>query len=200
MKKLPLDFYQQENIFEISQQLLGKYLFTNFEHQLTGGIIVETEAYRGEEDRASHAFGGRRTARNEVLYHEGGHCYVYLCYGLHHLLNIVTNQKGIPHGVLIRAIEPTTGIETMLKRRGASTLRYTLTAGPGALTKALGITTRENGTPLNSNAIWIEDRGIVIPSHDIIASPRVGIDYAKEHAQLHWRFRIKGNPWTSRAK
>ena len=194
---LSLEYYKKSDVLYLSQDLLGKYLFTHFEDQLTGGIIVETEAYRGPEDHASHAYGNRRTKRNEVMYHSGGICYVYLCYGIHSLFNIVTNGENIPHAILIRAIEPTVGVEHMLTRRGKNILNYSLTAGPGALTVALGISTKHNGLSLAGPEIWIEDRGLKISSDKITASPRVGVDYAGEDAKLPWRFRIKNNKWTS---
>lgn len=200
MHKLPLSFYQQDDALELSRKLLGKYLMTCFNSQLTGGMIVETEAYRGPEDRASHASGHKRTKRNEVMYKAGGVCYVYLCYGLHHLLNVVTHQEDIPHAVLIRAIEPEIGIETMLKRRHKVKIERSLTAGPGALAQALGISQAHNGVSLISSEIWIEDRGVAIPDEDILASPRVGVDYAGEDALLPWRFRLKNSKWTSPAK
>lgn len=198
--KLPLEFYQLPDVLQISRQLLGKYLFTHINHKTTGGIIVETEAYRAPEDRASHAYGMKRTKRNEIMYHHGGVCYIYLCYGLHKLFNVVTNQKGIPHAVLIRALEPTIGVDTMLQRRHKDKLEPSLTNGPGALTQALGITLSHNGAQLTGSEIWIEDRGLIIPDKDILTSPRVGIAYAKEDASLPWRFRIKNSRWTSKAK
>lgn len=184
------EYYLQDDVVKLSQDLLGKYLFTRFDDKLTGGIIVETEAYRGPEDKASHAFGNRRTKRNEVMYHDGGISYVYLCYGIHSLFNIVTNKENIPHAILIRAIEPIAGVEYMLSRRGKQKLTPSLTSGPGALTVALGINTRHNGLPLAGPEIWIEDRGIKVPSKDIVAGPRVGVDYAGEDALLPWRFRL----------
>lgn len=200
MHKLPVSFYQQEDVLDISQQLLGKFLLTHIDQALTGGMIVETEAYRAPEDRASHAFGMRRTKRNEVMYQPGGVSYVYLCYGLHALFNIVTNQHGIPHAILIRALEPTIGLETMLKRRNKMKVDRSLTGGPGALTQALGISLIHNGLSLTGDTIWVEDRGISLKQNEIIASPRVGIDYAGEDASLPWRFRILHNKWTSSAK
>lgn len=199
-KQLPLKYYRQEDVVLLSRDLLGKVLITNFDHQLTGGIIVETEAYRGPEDLASHSFGNRRTKRTEVMYHDGGICYVYRCYGIHALFNIVTNVAEAPHAILIRAIEPLYGIETMLKRRKKLKVDRTLTSGPGTLTEALGIDTKHNGLSLISSSIWIEDHGIEIKAEDIIASPRVGVDYAGDDAKLPWRFRIKNCKWTSRAK
>lgn len=185
---LPLSFYRQEDVLEVSRQLLGKYLCTKMDGQLTGGMIIETEAYRGPEDRASHAFGMRRTKRNEMMYAKGGVCYIYLCYGLHSLFNIVTNQDEIPHAVLIRAIQPEIGIETMMKRRKKSKIDKTLTNGPGSLSQALGLSLNHNGISLKGPQIWVEDRGVK-PSQ-IITSPRIGIDYAGEDAFLPWRFTL----------
>ena len=200
MKGLPLSFYQQDDVVKLSKELLGKFLFTNFNDQLTAGMIVETEAYHGAEDRASHAYGMRRTKRTEIIFREGGYGYVYLCYGIHSLLNIVTNQINIPHAILIRAIEPTVGLEIMLERRNKAKIDYTLTAGPGALTQALGISTIHTGISMGGPDLWIEDHGVIISPEEIVESPRVGVDYAGEDALLPWRFRIKNNPWTSRAK
>lgn len=195
---LPLSFYQQDDVLAISRQLLGKYLFTFIDHELTGGMIVETEAYRAPEDRASHAFGMRRTKRNETMYEAGGVCYIYLCYGLHVLFNIVTNQHGIPHAILIRALEPAIGIETMLKRRRKTEVDRSLTGGPGSLSQALGLTLDHKGYSLMGPEMWVEDRGVKVPDKEIIASPRVGVDYAGEDAHLPWRFRLKNSKWTSR--
>lgn len=194
---LPLDFYQQDDVIGISKQLLGKCLYTCIDNQVTGGIIVETEAYRGPNDRASHAFGMRKTKRNATMYEAGGVCYIYLCYGLHVLFNIVTNQHGIPHAILIRGLEPTTGLEVMLKRRHKTKVDRTLTGGPGSLSQALGLTLMHKGLSLLGPEIWVEDQGIKMIETDIVASPRVGIDYAGEDALLPWRFRIKNNQWTS---
>jgi DNA-3-methyladenine glycosylase len=198
--KLPLNFYQQEDVVCLSQKLLGKFLFTMIEGHITGGMIVETEAYRGPEDRASHAYQMRKTTRNAAMYLKGGHAYIYFCYGLHTLFNIVTNQENIPHAILIRAIEPIVGIDTMLHRRQHTKFDHSLTAGPGSLSKALGITIAHNGIELTGPIIWLEDRGHILTSEQIVASPRVGVAYAQEDASLPWRFRVIHNPWTSRAK
>lgn len=187
---LPLSFYQHHDVIHVSQQLLGKFLCTFLDGELTSGMIIETEAYRGPEDRASHAFGNRRTRRTEVMFQQGGICYVYLCYGIHALFNVITNAQDIPHAVLIRAIKPVEGIECMLKRRKQAKLNARLTSGPGALTQALGITVGHSGLSLRGPQIWIEDRGVQIDSKAILASPRIGVDYAKEDAFLPWRFRI----------
>ena len=199
MSKLPVDFYQREDILVISRELLGKVLCTNFHGKLTSGIIVETEAYGGITDKASHAYGGRRTKRTETMYAKGGSAYVYLCYGIHHLFNIVTNKENIPHAVLIRAIQPRDGIEIMLQRRKKKILEPTLTGGPGSLTQALGITIKDSGTSLMENLIWLEDQNIYNENQDILASPRVGVQYAGKDANNPWRFRIANNPWVSPA-
>lgn len=201
MDRLPESFYTRSDVVKISRELLGKKLITCIGKQLTAGIIVETEAYAGEIDRASHAFGGRRTGRTEVMYGRGGHAYVYLCYGIHHLFNVVANRHDTPHAILIRALEPVAGIEIMLKRCKKKQLDYTLTRGPGNLSKALGITTRYTGEDLVSGAhIWIEDQGKPLQPKHIIATTRVGVDYAGEDALLPYRFLIKDNPWVSKTK
>jgi DNA-3-methyladenine glycosylase len=187
--KLPLEYYQQDDVLFLSRDLLGKFLVTYIDQQLTAGMIIETEAYRAPDDRASHAYGNRRTKRNEVMYHAGGVCYVYRCYGIHALFNVVTNHLNVPHAILIRAIKPVEGIDHMLIRRQKHKNDKNLASGPGTLTQALGIDTVHNGLSLLSSVIWIEDRHIIIPPESIITGPRVGIDYAGEDALLPWRFR-----------
>ena len=199
MSKLPAKFYEQGDVLAISRELLGKVLYTQFNDNLTSGIIVETEAYAGETDRASHAYGGKRTQRTEVMYASGGIAYIYLCYGIHHLFNVVTNIEGIPHAVLIRAIEPKDGIEIMLQRRNKKKINPSLAAGPGALTQALGITKINSGISLKDNLIWLEDQNIFYSNQDIIASPRVGVQYAGNDAQNSWRFQIENSPYVSSA-
>ena len=175
-------------------------LYTKFDGKLTSGIIVETEAYAGVDDKASHAYRDRRTSRMEVMYAVGGTAYVYLCYGIHHLFNVVTNVEGIPHAVLIRAIEPVDGIDIMLQRRNMSKPLPKLTAGPGILSQALGISTSHSGVSLFGDEIWIEESEFSIDNNDFISSPRVGCQFAGKDANNPWRFRIKGNPWVSPAK
>ena len=199
MTKLPAKFYERGDILAISRELLGKVLYTQFDDKLTSGIIVETEAYAGETDRASHAYRGKRTQRTEVMYASGGTAYIYLCYGIHHLFNVVTNFEGIPHAVLIRAIEPKDGIEIMLQRRNKKIVNQSLTAGPGALTQALGITVANSGASLKDNLIWLEDQNIFYSNQDIIAGPRVGVQYAGKDAQKSWRFQIENSPYVSPA-
>ena len=201
MSKLTLDFYYREDVLTISQELLGKVLYTNFHGKLTSGIIVETEAYAGITDKASHAYGGKRTKRTETMYASGGCAYVYLCYGMHHMFNVVTNVEGVPHAVLIRAVQPLDGIDIMLRRRNLKNISNRLTAGPGILSQAMGISVHISGQSLLDKQIWIENRENNNPLKDfkIISSPRVGVQYAGKDASKPWRFRIKGNLWTSTA-
>lgn len=197
MKKLYRNFYQRNDVLLIARELLGKLLVTKWKGVVTAGRIIEVEAYAGVIDKASHAFGGRRTNRNEVMYAGGGVAYVYLCYGIHHLFNVVTNYKGIPHAILIRALEPVEGIDEMLKRTGKKKPDHTLTRGPGNLSRALGITTSHSLYSLHSKELFIADDEFVFKKNQIIASPRIGVAYAGKDALLHYRFFIKGNPFVS---
>jgi DNA-3-methyladenine glycosylase len=198
MSKLPYSFYQDTDVNQLAIQLLGKQLYTFIDGVLTSGTIVETEAYNGVEDKASHAYGGRFTDRTKIMYDEGGMSYVYLCYGIHHLFNVVTAPKGTPHAVLIRGLEPVNGLDIMLHRRNKPVLKPALTAGPGALAKAMGIDKTLNAKDLCGEEIWIEDNGLIVRSDDIVAVPRVGVDYAEDHALLPWRYYIKGNKFVSK--
>ncbi|MEO0331805.1 MAG: DNA-3-methyladenine glycosylase [Bacteroidota bacterium] len=200
MNILDTDFYQRPDVLQISRELLGKYLFTNIDGQVTGGKIVETEAYAHQDDQATQMHLNRRNTRTEVMFQPGGVVYVYTVYRIHRMFNIITNQEGKPDAVLIRAIEPLIGLEIMKQRRELTDEKR-LTAGPGMLTKALGVSPDHYGTSLaDGKTIWLEDQNEVVKEGEIIASPRVGIDYAGEDAQLPWRFRIKSNPWASKAK
>src|SRR5438105_505940 len=167
MEKLPLAFYLRNDVVKIAKDLLGKVLVTNWNNEYTSGRIVETEAYAGELDRASHASKGR-TARTEVMYGEGGSAYVYLCYGIHQMFNIVTNTEGVPHAILIRGIEPIEGIDIMLKRTGKKKLDETLTRGPGNVGKAFGFHTSQCGVPMTSNELYITDDGYKVNNSMII--------------------------------
>lgn len=198
--KLGHDFYDRKDVVKIARQLLGKILVTSRDGITTSGRIVETEAYNGIIDRASHAWNGRRTARNEVMYGEAGSAYVYLCYGIHHLFNVVTNSRDIPHAVLIRAIEPLQGIDIMLQRSGKKKPDPSLGAGPGNLSKALGIITAHSGTDLLSDNIFIADDGHRLSSSRITATPRIGVDYAGEDALLPYRFIVKDSLFISGKK
>lgn len=198
MTKLPIEFYQNEVVTDLAVQLLGKQLVTQIDGVICSGTIVETEAYYGVNDRASHAYGGRFTNRTKIMYEAGGRAYVYLCYGIHHLFNVVTGPVDTPHAVLIRGIAPVSGLDTMLIRRNMNSLKPNLTAGPGALAKAMGIDSRMNGKDLLGDDIWIADAGITYAPEEIVAAPRVGVAYAKEHALLPWRFYVKGNKFVSK--
>ena len=186
--KVSLEFYVREDVVQISRELLGKVLCTNLDGQVTKAIITETEAYAGVSDKASHAYGGRRTKRTEPLYMRGGTAYVYLCYGIHHLFNVVTNTTGTPHAVLIRAGNSFEGCELMHKRRNKRHGDKSLLTGPGSLSQALGITTDLTGANLLGDQIWIEDHKISIADEEIASGPRVGIDYAEEDSTRPYRF------------
>ena len=188
--KIPQDYYLHCDVVFLAKDLIGKYLFTKIDGQLCGGIITETEAYKGVEDRACHAFGGRRTPRNEMMYAQGGVAYIYLCYGIHPLLNVVTNQKEVPDAILIRAIHATHGEELMLKRTGKPQMKPAVTNGPGKVTKALGITITDNGESLQNKRIWIEERGLDLSNIEIKNTHRIGVEYAGEDALLPYRFKM----------
>ncbi|MBM3435973.1 MAG: DNA-3-methyladenine glycosylase [Bacteroidetes bacterium] len=186
--KLGQDFYARSSVTTIARELLGKYIYTNFGGLLTAGMITETEAYEGVIDRASHAYNNRRTNRTEVMYADGGTAYVYLCYGIHHLFNIVTNVKDIPHAVLLRGIKPVEGIKTMESRVGRIFKGAGFSDGPGRAAKALGIKVIHSGMSLTGDVIWIEDKGITVLPDQILTGPRIGIPYANEHALWPYRF------------
>src|SRR5450432_4580341 len=194
MEKLGPSFYHRTNVVTIAKNLLGKLLVTSFNGDYTSGRIVETEAYNGFADKASHAYGGRRTNRTEIMYAAGGVAYVYLCYGIHHLFNVVTNKQDTPHAILIRGIEPVTGIEIMLRRMKKEKPDYTIGRGPGNVSKALGIDKSHTSLSLLRNEIYIADDGVKLKPSKIIATPRIGVDYAAEDALLPYRFYVKGNP------
>ena len=198
---IPESFYVQSDVVSLSRSLLGKYLYTDIGGKYCGGKIVETEAYSHINDKACHSHLQKRTNRTKVMFRRGGVAYVYKVYGIHDLFNIITNEEEKADAVLVRAIEPTEGLEYMMERRKIDSVSYRLTAGPGVLSQALGISREQYGLPLTTGEfIWLEDRGEEVTENDVIASPRVGIDYAGEDALLPWRFRIKSNPWTSKAK
>jgi len=197
LKKLAIDFYKRKNVVLIARDLLGKIIITNFDGIVTSGRIVETEAYIGITDKASHAYDGKRTARNEHMYAQAATAYVYICYGIHQMFNIVTNKKEIPDAVLIRAIEPLEGIETMLTRTGKKKLDSTLTKGPGNVGKALGICKIHSGINLLDDAIYLASDKYTIDEKQIGSSKRIGVDYAGADALLPYRFYVKGNKCVS---
>jgi DNA-3-methyladenine glycosylase len=186
--RLTAHFYQRTDVVKVAQELLGKVLVTELEGVRTSGIICETEAYRAPDDKACHAYQNRRTARTEVMFWPGGHAYIYLCYGIHHLFNVVTGPTDAAHAVLVRGIVPLEGVNTMLQRRNMPRQRPNLSAGPGTLSAALGLHTRLTGLNMLSpeSPVWIEDRGIVPAGME--ATPRIGVDYAAECAAWLWRF------------
>lgn len=189
--KLPAKYYLHHNVLDLARDLIGKVLITETSGEITAGIITETEAYNGIYDKACHAYNAKRTPRNEAMYCKGGISYVYLCYGMHHLFNVVTNQEEIPDAVLIRGIYPLEGIETILQRRKSDSLKKDLTTGPGKVSSALQISTELNKTPLTGSKIYIEDRKIAVADSLINIGPRIGIDYAGEDALLPYRFFVK---------
>lgn len=190
---LQKEFYTRKDVVQIARELLGKVLYTSFNNEITAGIIIETEAYAGVVDRASHAYNNRRTVRTEIMYSEGGCAYVYLCYGIHPLFNIVTSVRDDPQAVLIRGIEPIYGIEIMKKRKGRIHLIPMDGIGPGKITKLLGILVNHSGLTLcnnsnTENGIWLQDDGIQVLESEVKSSPRIGIAYASEDALLPYRF------------
>jgi len=200
MVKLGSTFYDRPGVVRVARALLGKVLVTEFDGERTSGRIVEVEAYNGVVDRASHAWSGRRTKRTEVMFGAGGSAYVYLIYGIHHLFNVVTNRKDVPHAVLVRGLEPLDGIPVMLQRTGKVLLDFSLTRGPGNLSKAMGLLTVHTGLSLMGKEVWIGDDGFRVRPSEIGISARIGVDYAGEDALLPYRFFIKGNPYVSGKK
>ena len=199
MKKLGLDFYLRNDVVSLSKELLGKLLCTNIDGNITKAIIVETEAYKAPEDRACHAHGNKLTPRTESMYSAGGIAYVYTCYGIHQLFNVISGEKGFAHPILIRGVEPIEGIDLMLQRRKQEKLTKNIAAGPGLVVVAMGIKKSQNGISLLENEIWIED-AISIAEKDIIASPRVGMNFEGPYKLIPWRFRILNNQYVSKAK
>lgn len=198
--RLSRSFFTRDDVLQVGRSLLGKYLVTDFGEGRAAGRIVEVEAYRAPEDKASHAYGNRRTKRTEVMFARGGHAYIYLCYGIHHLFNVVTGEEGQAHAVLVRALEPAENTGLMLRRRKMNKVEPRLTAGPGVLSQAMGITRQYTGTDMLSpeSPIWIESRGETVEEKNIIASPRIGVAYAEECAAWEWRFYMRGNRWVSK--
>lgn len=197
--KLGRAFYTRADVVALARRLLGTRLVARArDGRRVSGIIVETEAYRGPEDRASHAYGGRRTRRTETMYARGGIAYVYFVYGMYHQFNVVTNVADVPHAVLVRALEPLEGVDLMRRRRGGAAPGE-LTSGPGKLCIALGIDRRLDGADLLGDRIWLEP-GRRVPAAAIAAGPRVGIDYAGDWVARPWRFWLRGNPFVSRAR
>ena len=193
------DFFNGKDTLRIARDLLGKLIVVpEISGTRISGMIVETEAYLGVEDKAAHSYGGRRTARNEVTYGPGGFAYVFFVYGMYHQLNFVTGPTDHPHVVLIRAVEPVEGIEIMRDRRGPMKDKN-LTSGPGKLCIAFGIDRSLNGADLTGDRIWLEDYSF-FPDDEISASKRIGIDYAAEYAEKPWRFWVNANSFVSQSR
>ncbi len=197
--KLPAEYYSTEDVNFIAKDLLGKFLVTKINGEITSGIIVETEAYRGPDDRACHAYNNRRTPRTEVMFKAGGVAYIYICYGMHHLMNIVTGPEEHAHAVLIRAVQPVDGIEIMAARRNMKADDFRLTRGPGALSVALGLTSQLTGASLHarSTPLWIEDRGVKYTKQQVCSGKRIGVESAGEAAHWPWRYFVKENKYVS---
>lgn len=198
-ERLSERFFLRTDTERIARDLLGKLLVVPAaDGSRVSGMIVETEAYMGIEDKAAHSYGGRRTARNEITYAEGGHVYVFFVYGMYYQLNLVTGPAEYAHVVLIRALEPVEGIAKVRERRGEMPDKN-LTSGPGKLTIALGIDRSYNGEHLSDDRIWVEEFKKIKKS-EIASGPRVGIDYAEEFVDMPWRFWIKENQFVSGRK
>ncbi len=187
---LPRDFYLNDSTVRIARKLLGKLLISTTGEVITGGLIVETEAYCGINDRACHAYMGKKTKRNSALYMEGGTVYVYFTYGLHYLLNVVTRPAGIPEAVLIRGIIPAVGIKEIYRRRNRDMPLEDICIGPATVTQALMIDLRQNGTSFLEGPLKIYETGLSFSSKEIMVGPRVGVDYAGEDAFLPYRFQV----------
>jgi DNA-3-methyladenine glycosylase len=188
--KLGLSYFLEGDVISIARDLIGKTLFTNFEGEICGGVIIETEAYAGIIDKASHAYAGKRTLRTNVMFQRGGIAYVYLCYGIHSLFNVVTGPGEVPDAVLVRGIFASHGLEIIRQRLADTPFNKGFIYGPGRVSKALGINTKHTGTDLTGSMIWIENTGMSIDDHDIVCTPRIGVAYAEEDAQLPYRFVI----------
>lgn len=193
-------FYQNEDPLFLGEQLLGCIIKTQINNQITAARIVELEIYKAPEDKGSHAFDNKRTGRTETMFKEGGIAYVYLCYGIHHMFNIVSGPEEMAHAILIRATEPIDGQALMETRRKIKNPIPALTNGPGKLSNALGIRTSMDGVklydPQSPISIWSD--GQYNDAGNIIKSPRVGIAYAEECAHWPWRFYLENNSWVSK--
>jgi DNA-3-methyladenine glycosylase len=200
LKKLPLSYYQQTNVVGLAQDLLGKLLVSRFNNQETIVRICETEAYCAVKDKASHAYQARRTAKNESMYHQGGVAYVYLCYGIHQLFNVVTNKKDVPDAVLIRAGIPVKGLAAMANRCQKNSSDRSITSGPGNLAKAMGFSRIHNRHSLLSNELFLATDSNILSKQQIICSPRVGVAYAGKDALLPFRFYIADCLYVSHLK
>ncbi len=204
MKKLKRSFYSR-NTLQVAEELLGKYLVRKLQDKLLIGKIVEVEAYMGEDDKAAHSYGGRRTERNEVMYGEAGHIYVYFIYGMHYCFNVITERVNVPRGVLVRALEPIEGLELMALNRYKKSLEEltnrevkNLTNGPAKLCAAFNITRDHNGMDICKDEIYIAEEEKNKENFEVVRTTRINIDYAEEARFYPWRFYIKDNPYVSK--
>ncbi len=198
MEILPLEFYRREDTLQIAKELLGRELIVRgFDDFVTGGIITEVEAYLGGQDKGCHAYGYKKTARNQVMFQAGGVAYVYFCYGMYDMFNIVTHKEGEPHAILIRSVKPTQGKKIILRRRKQSRISPMTSAGPGRLTMALAINRSHNGKSLISEDLYVLEKP-AMKDFEIVATPRIGIAYAEEDAMKPYRFYIKNEPFVSK--
>ncbi|HEX8147092.1 MAG TPA: DNA-3-methyladenine glycosylase [Pyrinomonadaceae bacterium] len=197
--RLERDFYTRADTLRVARELLGKRLVVpSGTGARVSGRVVETEAYLGAEDRAAHSYGGRRTRRTETMFAAGGTAYVFFVYGMHHQFNVVTGPEGLPHAVLVRAVEPEEGIELMRERRPVSKERE-LTSGPGKLCRALGLDLTFDGEDLaKGSRVWLEEAGVRLRPEQIASGPRIGVAYAAEDALKPWRFWVEGNEFVSK--
>jgi DNA-3-methyladenine glycosylase len=193
---LPRSFYERPAL-QVARDLLGKVLVRRLKGKSLAGTIVETEAYVGPHDLACHASKGH-TPRTSIMFGPGGFAYVYMIYGFYYCLNAVTESKGYPAAVLIRAIEPTDSVERMRALRKNPDRDINIASGPGKLCIAMSIDKKLNGADLTNDVLFVEDRGMKIGPVD--TSPRVGVDYAGEYKDKPWRFYIRGNPHVSRVR
>lgn len=190
-RRLPRSFYLQDSR-TVARELIGKVLARRVGNAVLAGRIVETEAYAGACDAASHAYRNRRTDRTDILFGAGGYAYVFLIYGLHACMNVVAGEENCGEGVLLRALEPLRGIEIMRRARGCAD-PCRLCAGPGNLTRAMGITTADYGLDLCGDTLYIEDDGFLAPPALVKTSPRIRVEYADEDGLLPWRFYLAGS-------
>jgi DNA-3-methyladenine glycosylase len=199
MTKLKREYFIDNDTLWLARDLLGKVLYSSIDNeQITAGIITETEAYLAPDDKASHAYGNKKTKRTQTMFLKGGVAYIYLCYGIHHLFNIVTNEQNIAHAILVRSVMPVLGfpqIQTRMRKQVPFLLN-----GPGKLTNGLGIKTSHNAENLSGSVIWLEEHGIRIPRDKITIGPRIGVDYAGEDARLPYRYYIEDRPFLKSLK
>ena len=200
---LERSFYERNTLI-VAKELLGCILVHITPEGVTKGRIVETEAYMGPEDKGAHSYRGRHTPRMDPLYKTGGFAYIYQLHGYNYCINVVTQKENTPQAVLIRALEPVEGLELMARRRKIditdikkSKLKN-LTNGPSKLCQAMNINTSQNGIDLCGDEVFITNHAGLRSNEEIIAAPRIHIDYAEEYRDKLWRFLLRGNIFVSK--